>query len=222
MQKNEADLGAEGNDTRLRSLQSRQEEISRRRHELQYNVQRKNSEVCTLEAQSGVHAEVDSLRARLREAEQELAAHIVVVVLVFVVELQNRAGAAAARRGSWEVDLKRLQQQEAQVAAELGIPSALEGGDATSAMADFNSTLAHKKNEVELARKDLAMTESAKHMYDKFRERSRQKNACQFCKRTFQNENDIAGFEDSVDKLVGKIPDFLERSQHRLLCFLFC
>ena len=58
LRENEAALSAEGNDARLRRLEARQEEIGRRRHDLQYSLSRKSSEVAQLEAQSSVHAEV--------------------------------------------------------------------------------------------------------------------------------------------------------------------
>ena len=60
------------------------------------------------------------------------------------------------------------------------------------------------------------MTESAKHMYEKFREKSRSKNICQFCKRGFCGEGDLATFEDAMEKLIAKIPGFLESSQQKL------
>jgi hypothetical protein len=61
LRENEAALSAEGNDARLRRLEARQEEIGRRRHDLQYSLSRKSSEVAQLEAQSSVHAEVPRL-----------------------------------------------------------------------------------------------------------------------------------------------------------------
>merc|ERR1719265_1986256 len=60
------------------------------------------------------------------------------------------------------------------------------------------------------------MTESAQHMYEKFREKSRAKNACQFCRRGFCTSEDKAAFEDSVERLIVKIPSFLEESRRRL------
>eukprot|EP00971_Amphidinium_carterae_P141619 2805862-Amphidinium_carterae.1 len=77
------------------------------------------------------------------------------------------------------------------------------GGAASNASAsDFQARLATQREQVELARKDLSMTESAQHMYDKFREKSRAKHACQFCRRPFAGAGDLATFEESVERLI--------------------
>lgn len=248
MRDSEAALGAEGSETRLRALEKRQEEVGRRRHDLQYSIARKSSEVAQLEAQSDAYVEVDALRGRLREAEGELGSKLgearprLVSLLGQMPEaaeaeakvmkelrqteeqlrrqrqtcqeLQQRHSAAAARRGATESDLRKLQADEATLAAELGVPS---GGGLGGASGDFSARLAAQREQVELARKDLAMTESAKHMYEKFREKSRAKSACQFCRRAFApgtSERDM--FEESVEKLIVKIPQFLEESHRRL------
>ncbi|CAJ1405076.1 unnamed protein product [Effrenium voratum] len=243
LRENEAALGAEGNDTRLRRLESRQEDIGRRRHDLQYSLQRKSSEVAQLEAQSSVHAEVDALRGRLREAEAELgkklgdlraglvpllgqmpeAAEAEAKVVSSLQEaqqalqqqakkcqdLQSRANVAASKKASAEAELHRLQQEDARLAAELGVQS-------SSGAAEFKARLHEVKQQIELARKDVSMTESAKHMYEKFREKSRSKNICQFCKRGFHGAGDLATFEDAMEKLIAKIPGFLESSHQKL------
>ncbi|CAE7237912.1 RAD50 [Symbiodinium sp. CCMP2456] len=250
MRENEAALGAEGNDSRLRRLEARQEDIGRRRHDLQYSLSRKSSEVAQLEAQSSVHAEVDALRQRLRETEAELGkklsdlrpglvpllgqmpeaseAEAKVVAALHesqaslqdqarkCQELQNRVGVAVARKASAEAELHRLQQEDARIASELGVPSASSGASHSSAASEFKARLQDVKQQIELARKDVSMTESAKHMYEKFREKSRSKNICQFCKRGFCGEGDLATFEDAMEKLIAKIPGFLESSQQKL------
>jgi len=53
-------------------------------------------------------------------------------------------------------------------------------------------------------------------MYEKFREKSRAKNACQFCRRGFVTGPDRAAFEESVERLIVKIPAFLDMSRQRL------
>eukprot|EP00927_Polykrikos_kofoidii_P032197 TRINITY_DN27501_c0_g1_i1.p1 TRINITY_DN27501_c0_g1~~TRINITY_DN27501_c0_g1_i1.p1 ORF type:complete len:1388 (-),score=286.67 TRINITY_DN27501_c0_g1_i1:222-4232(-) len=262
MRENEAALGDEGSDTRLRRLESRQEEIGRRRHDLQYSISRKSSEVAQLEAQSDAHLEVDSLRRRAQEAEAELTGKIGQVqprlVELFgqmpdvsdvearvTLQLQQleeqvrshrsrlqeghqRRGAISARRSVAEADLRRLQAEEGRLASELGVPAmpmslapgaaGSGGGTHTSlGMSDFNSRLATQRDQVELARKDLAMTESAQHMYERFREKSRAKNTCQFCRRCFETPAEKGAFEDSVEKLIVKIPAFLEESRRRLM-----
>jgi len=250
MRENEAALGAEGNDSRLRRLEARQEDIGRRRHDLQYSLSRKSSEVAQLEAQSSVHAEVDALRQRLRETEAELGkklsdmrpglvpllgqmpeaseAEAKVVAALHesqaslqdqakkCQELQSRVGVAVARKASAEAELHRLQQEDARIASELGVPSASSGASHSSAASEFKARLQDVKQQIELARKDVSMTESAKHMYEKFREKSRSKNICQFCKRGFCGEGDLATFEDAMEKLIAKIPGFLESSQQKL------
>jgi len=60
------------------------------------------------------------------------------------------------------------------------------------------------------------MTESAQHMYEKFREKSRAKDACQFCRRGFCTAEDRNTFEESVERLIVKIPQFLEETKARL------
>ena len=250
MRENEAALGAEGNDARLRRLEARQEDIGRRRHDLQYSLSRKSSEVAQLEAQSSVHAEVDALRQRLRETEAELGKKLgdlrpgLVPLLSQMPEaseaeakvvaalhesqaslqdqakkcqdLQNRVGVASARKANAEAELHRLQQEDARIASELGVPSASSGASHSSAAAEFKARLQDVKQQIELARKDVSMTESAKHMYEKFREKSRSKNICQFCKRGFCGASDLATFEDAMEKLIAKIPGFLESSQQKL------
>jgi len=106
-----------------------------------------------------------------------------------------------------------LQGEEARLAESLGVACGAVAGGRN----EFNTKLNAQRDQVELARKDLAMTESAKHMYDKFREKSRAKNACQFCRRAFCAEtNDRQMFEDSVEKLIVKIPEFLDQSSRHL------
>lgn len=253
MRENEAALGAEGSDARLRRLEARQEEIGRRRHDLQYSISRKSSEVAQLEAQSDAHVEVDALRRRLREAEGEMnkkhsdlrprlvgllgqmpeSAEAEAKVLTELQqtdeqmkqqrqkcqEAQHRHSTMAARTGSAEAELRRLREEEARLAAELGVPSlpaGVAGAGSGVGATDFPARLAAQREQVELARKDLAMTESAKHMYEKFREKSRAKNACQFCRRCFMTPTDLSTFEDSVERLIVKIPAFLEESHRRL------
>jgi len=253
MRENEAALGAEGSDARLRRLEARQEEIGRRRHDLQYSISRKSSEVAQLEAQSDAHVEVDALRRRLREAESELGNKLgdlrpkivgaigqmpeaieaegrVLAELQQTEELlkrqrqkcqdmQNRNSSAAARSAAAEGELRRLREDEARLAAELGVPAmptGTLGATVTAGASDFAARFSQQREQVELARKDLAMTESAKHMYEKFREKSRAKNACQFCRRCFSTEADLSTFEDSVERLIVKIPAFLEESHRRL------
>lgn len=248
MRDNEAALGAEGSDARLRQLEKRQEEIGRRRHDLQYSISRKSSEVAQLEAQSDAHVEVDSLRKRLREAESELgtklgearpklvgllgqmpeaadaegqvlremgkAAELLKRQRQVCFEAQQRCSAAGANRASLEAHLRRLRADEAKLAADLGVPLASTG---VGFKVDFVTRLTAQREQVELARKDLAMTESAKHMYEKFREKSRHKNACQFCRRGFKPDTEERNlFEESVEKLIVKIPQFLEESNRRL------
>lgn len=255
MKENEAALCAEGSDARLRQLEKRQEEIGRRRHDLQYSITRKSSEVAQLEAQSDAHVEVDALRRRVREAEADVNAKAgevrpraltllgqmpealeaetrVVAELgqteeqlkkqrITFQDVQKRASGIAARRQMAEADLRRVQAEEGRLAAELGVPALTLGaagtiGVASAGATDFQSRLASQREQVELARKDLAMTESAQHMYEKFREKSRTKNACQFCRRNFCTADDKAAFEDSVERLIVKIPSFLEESRRRL------
>merc|ERR1719188_1240686 len=109
--------------------------------------------------------------------------------------------------------MRKLTANEARLSADLGIPAAGSAPGAADANAEFQGRLAAQREQVELARKDLAMTESAKHMYEKFREKSRAKNACQFCRRGFTPDtNERQMFEDSVEKLIVKIPEFLEQS----------
>lgn len=250
MRESEATLGAAGSDTRLRQLEKRQEEIGRRRHDLQYSITRKSSEVAQLEAQSDAHVEVDGLRRRLREAENELGtkltearprftgllAHMpeaaeaeakVVAELSAaneqirrqrqtLQEVQQRHSGGTARRTVAETEIRKIQAEETRLAAELGIPAGAAGSGVTGKN-DFIARLNSQREHVELARKDLAMTESASHMYEKFREKSRSKNACQFCRRPFAagtSERDM--FEESVEKLLVKIPQFLEESRRRL------
>jgi len=249
MRENEAALTAEGSDARLRRLEARQEEIGRRRHDLQYSISRKSSEVAQLEAQSDAHVEVDALRRRLREGEAELSGKLgelrprlesvlgqapeafeadakVAVGLqqadeqlkrqrLQLQEAQNRVSTALARTTGSEAELRRMREDDARLAAELGVPAAGVGG-ATGAAVDFSARLAAQREQVDLARKDLAMTESAKHMYEKFREKSRAKNACQFCRRCFDSPTDRSTFEDTVERLIVKIPAFLEESHRRL------
>jgi len=246
MHENEAALGAEGSDARLRRLEGRQEEIGRRRHDLQYSVTRKSSEVAQLEAQSDAHVEVDALRRRVREAEAELgqklgdarprlvgllgqmpeASEAVAKVLAEsqkaeeqlqrqrqkCQEAHQRENFAAATRRSAEADLQKLREEEQRLAGELGAPPAAAEGDAS---ADFAARLAAQQEQVALARKDLSMTESAKHMYEKFRDKSRGKNTCQFCRRPFCTGDELAAFEDTVERLIVKIPAFLEESTRR-------
>mgnify|MGYP002803373293 FL=1 len=250
LRENEAALSAEGNDARLRRLEARQEEIGRRRHDLQYSLSRKSSEVAQLEAQSSVHAEVDALRQRLREAEGDLgkkvgdlraglvpllgqmpeAAEAEAKVVAALQDsqaalqqqtkkcqdMQNRIGIASAKKAASEAELQRLQQEDGRIAAELGVPSASSGASHNSAASEFKARLQDIKSQIELARKDVSMTESAKHMYEKFREKSRSKNSCQFCKRAFCGEGDLATFEDAMEKLIAKIPGFLESSHQKL------
>lgn len=253
MRETEAALGAEGSDARLRRLDARQEEIGRRRHDLQYSISRKSSEVAQLEAQSDAHVEVDAIRRRLREAEGELSTKIADVrprvtgilgsmpepadaEAKIMAELQaadqqlkkqqdncqqayHKQSSAAARRGAAEADLRKLQGEESRLAGELGVPAmTLTAATAASAggMAEFASRLSAHKEQVELARKDLAMTESAQHMYEKFREKSRSKHACQFCRRAFAADSELATFEETVERLIIKIPAFLEESRRRL------
>jgi len=247
MRESEAALDPKGSDARLRQLDKQQEEIGRRRHDLQYSISRKSSEVAQLEAQSDAHVEVDALRKRLHEAEQDLGRRLgdsrprltgllgqmpeaVEAEARVVAELKQaeeqvqrqrqlqqeshqRLSAAGARRMSTEADLRRLQAEEARLAETLGLPcGAVAGGKS-----EFTAKLAAQREQVELARKDLAMTESAKHMYDKFREKSRAKNACQFCRRAFAaDSNERLLFEESVEKLIVKIPQFLEQSSRHL------
>jgi len=253
MRENEAALGAEGSDARLRRLEARQEEIGRRRHDLQYSISRKSSEVAQLEAQSDAHVEVDALRRRLREAESELGSRLgdlrpkVVGVLGQMPEaaeaegrvmaelqqtedllkrqrqkcqdVQNRRSTGTAKSAAAEAELRRLREDEARLAAELGVPAmpaGVTGAAGNAGAGDFAARLSKQREQVELARKDLAMTESAKHMYEKFREKSRAKNACQFCRRCFSTDSDLSTFEDSVERLIVKIPAFLEESHRRL------
>lgn len=253
MRENEAALGAEGSDARLRRLEARQEEIGRRRHDLTYSISRKSSEVAQLEAQSDAHVEVDALRKRLREAESEMGTRLgdlrpkIVGVLGNMPEaleaegkilselqqtedlikrqrqkcqdVQNRHSTSAAKMAAAESELRRLREEEARLAAELGVPAmptAPSALPANTGAADFTGRLTKQKEQVELARKDLAMTESAKHMYEKFREKSRAKKACQFCRRSFCTDADLSTFEDSVERLIVKIPAFLEESHRRL------
>lgn len=252
MRENEAALGAEGSDARLRRLEARQEEIGRRRHDLQYSITRKSSEVAQLEAQSDAHVEVDAVRKRLREAETELNSKTGDARPRFVSllgqmpepadadgkvitelqqlddrlkrqrmnchELHQRHSAVAARRAAAEADLRRLQTEEANVSTELGVPP-MPGGSAgpgATGAAEFQARLAAQREQVELGRKDLAMTESAQHMYEKFREKSRAKNACQFCRRAFGDLAEKNTFEEAVERLITKIPTFLEQSRKRL------
>mmetsp|Transcript_21623 Transcript_21623/g.40067 ORF Transcript_21623/g.40067 Transcript_21623/m.40067 type:complete len:1328 (-) Transcript_21623:167-4150(-) len=255
MKENEAALSAEGSDARLRQLEKRQEEIGRRRHDLQYSITRKSSEVAQLEAQSDAHVEVDALRRRVREAEADVnskagevrsraltllgqmpeateAETKVVSELVQTEQqlkkqratcqdVQKRISGIVARRGMAETELRRVQAEEGRLAQELGVPALTLGaagtlGVASAGASDFQSRLASQREQVELSRKDLAMTESAQHMYEKFREKSRTKNACQFCRRGFCTAEDKAAFEDSVERLIVKIPSFLEESRRRL------
>ena len=212
-------------------------------------MSRKSSDVQQLEAQSSVHAEVDALRGRLREAEADLGkklselrggmvpllgqmaeaseAELKVVAALQdseaalqqqgrkVQEVQNRLGVAVAKKASVEAELHRLQQEDARIAGELGIPSATTSGHG-SAGAEFKARLQDVRAQIELARKDVSMTESAKHMYEKFREKSRSKNICQFCKRGFCGDSELATFEDAMEKLIAKIPGFLESSYQKL------
>lgn len=251
MRENETALGAEGSDARLRRLEARQEEIGRRRHDLQYSITRKSSEVAQLEAQSDAHVEVDAVRKRLREAETELnnkagdarprfvgllgqmpepaeadskvAAEIQQLEDKLKRQRQNchelhqRHSGTSARRAAAEADLRKLQTEEARLAAELQVP-AMPGGGAGpggSGASEFRARLAAQREQVELGRKDLAMTESAQHMYEKFREKSRTKNACQFCRRAFCDQSERNAFEECVERLIVKIPMFLEESRKR-------
>nr|USW07897.1 DNA repair protein RAD50 [Crypthecodinium cohnii] len=251
MRDNEAALGAEGSDARLRQLEKRQEEIGRRRHDLQYSISRKSSEVAQLEAQSDAHVEVDALRRRLREAESELGTRLgdarprLVGLLgqmpeaadaegqvireyekaqeqlkkqrQAVAEAHHRVSGASARRASIEADLRKLRADEQKLAQDLGLPSGGGQQSWASSKQEYVNRINQQREQVELARKDLAMTESAKHMYEKFREKSRSKNACQFCRRSFRADTEERHvFEESVEKLIVKIPQFLEESHRRL------
>lgn len=251
MRENEIALGAEGSDARLRQLEKRQEEIGRRRHDLQYSISRKTSEVAQLEAQSDAHVEVDALRRRLQEAESDLGAKTgelrprIAGLLGSMPEAPDAEGrilselqqsedllkaqrrkchdahqrhsGVVARRSMAEAELRRVQTDEGRLAAELGAPAlSVAGVGMPSGSADFKARYAAQREQVELARKDLAMTESAQHMYEKFREKSRAKNACQFCRRNFCTAADRTAFEDSVEKLIVKIPAFLEESRRRV------
>ena len=131
-------------------------------------------------------------------------------------DMQNRIGIASAKKAASEAELQRLQQEDGRIAAELGVPSASSGASHNSAASEFKARLQDIKSQIELARKDVSMTESAKHMYEKFREKSRSKNSCQFCKRAFCGEGDLATFEDAMEKLIAKIPGFLESSHQKL------
>jgi len=252
MRENEATLGAEGSEARLQRLDAKQEEIGRRRHDLQYSITRKSSEVVQLEAQSDAHVEVDALRRRLHEAEAELSNKLGELRPRFVGVLgqapepadaearvsaefqqteeqlkrkrktvqdaQQKSSGFSGRRAATEAELRRIQAEEGRLSSELGVPAmTLSGGGASlSAASDFTSRLSAQREQVELARKDLAMTESAQHMYEKFREKSRAKNACQFCRRSFGCTADLTAFEDTVERLIVKIPAFLEESRRRL------
>ena len=131
-------------------------------------------------------------------------------------DMQNGIGVAVAKKAAAEAELQRLQQEDGRIAAELGVPSATSGASHSSAANEFKARLQDVKQQIELARKDVSMTESAKHMYEKFREKSRSKNICQFCKRAFCGDGDIATFEDAMEKLIAKIPGFLESSHQKL------
>lgn len=104
---------------------------------------------------------------------------------------------------------------------ELGAPALATlshgagGGAVPNVQSDFQVKLQQAREQVNLARKDLAMTESAQHMYEKFRDKSRSKNACQFCRRGFDTEASRNEFENSVERLIVKIPSFLEESKRR-------
>merc|ERR1719414_936514 len=94
--------------------------------------------------------------------------------------------------------------------------SSVAGATGGAVTADFSTQLGKQRDLVELARKDLAMTESAKHMYEKFREKSRAKNACQLCRRCFDTAADRNTFEEAVERLIVKIPAFLEQTNRRM------
>lgn len=249
MRDNEAALGAEGSEARLRQLEKRQEEIGRKRHDLQYSISRKSSEVAQLEAQSDAHVEVDALRNRLRDAESDLNSKLgnVRPRLTSVLgqmpecadaeakilaglqqadeqlkrqrralqEVQQKHSAMQARRGIVEADFVRLKKDESKLASDLGVPAMSHGGGDMSGAVDFAARLEKHREQVELLRKDVAMTESAQHMYEKFREKSRAKDACQFCRRGFCTSADRNAFEESVERLIVKIPSFLEESRRR-------
>jgi len=240
MRENEAALGADGSDSRQRRLEARQEEIGRRRHDLQYSIQRKSGEVAQIEAQSEAHFQVDALRRQLCEAENDLGTRLAEARPRLVAalgqmpeaaesearvlaeaqqvdeqlkkqrqacqELLHRRSTAAARHQAAEAELRRAQAEESRLAAELG-----GGGHA-----EFLARITAQRELVENMRKDVAMTESAKHMYEKFREKSLTKNTCQFCRRGFNSEEDSARFEETVHKLIEKIPTYLEESHRRM------
>mmetsp|Transcript_54623 Transcript_54623/g.127723 ORF Transcript_54623/g.127723 Transcript_54623/m.127723 type:complete len:1324 (+) Transcript_54623:61-4032(+) len=157
------------------------------------------------EAEARVEAELKLAQTDLNRQRQSLQ------------DAQQRQGAVLARRSLAEADLAKLQAEATNLSKELGAPPMSIGGAASNASAsDFQARLATQREQVELARKDLSMTESAQHMYDKFREKSRAKHACQFCRRPFAGAGDLATFEESVERLIVKIPSFLEESTRRL------
>eukprot|EP00929_Paragymnodinium_shiwhaense_P029781 TRINITY_DN17002_c0_g1_i1.p1 TRINITY_DN17002_c0_g1~~TRINITY_DN17002_c0_g1_i1.p1 ORF type:complete len:1332 (+),score=479.23 TRINITY_DN17002_c0_g1_i1:114-4109(+) len=256
LRENEAHLGGKGSEAELRALEAKLEEIARQRHDLQYAISRKSSEVAQLEAQSGAHLEVDAMRRQHKEAEAELSGKVAEVrprlaellgqmpevpdAEARVVsqlqqleeqvkrhrqglqEVHQRRSAAQARRGVAEGELKKLQAEEARLAQELGVSPMTTMANAAGAKAatfgveEYQNRLAEQRHTVEMARKDLSMTESAQHMYEKFRDKSRAKNTCQFCRRCFDTPESANIFEESVEKLISKIPNFLEESKQRL------
>lgn len=249
MRDNEAALGAQGSEIKLRELEKRLEEIGRKRNDLQYTISKKTTEVTQLEAQSSVHVEVDEMRKRLQDVEADLSnklntarprltsaldqmpepADAETRVLAelqrtedqlkrqrqSVQDIQNRRSGLLARQDQANIDIRRLQNEEAQIASELGVPSMSSTAAGADAASDFKGRLAKQREMVEMCRKDLAMTESAQHMYEKFREKSRNKNACQFCRRNFCDQSERNAFEESVEKLIVKIPQFLEDTHKR-------
>lgn len=107
-----------------------------------------------------------------------------------------------------EEELQLLLDEERRLCENLGFL-------ATLTEAEFSVVHNAKREQLEVCKKDLAMTESASHMYEKFAERSRKKDACQFCRGSLADENSRLMFEDSVQQLSARIPHFLQDTRQR-------
>jgi len=116
--------------------------------------------------------------------------------------------AVAWQRIEAERELACLEQEKRQLTRDLGELAHLSASQ-------LAQRLASQKALVDVHTRDYAMTDAANHMYEKFSEKSRAKGACQFCRKDFSSDACRARFEDSVERLRCRLPQFLEDTRSR-------
>jgi len=228
----------DGETKQIKAISQKLSDMAQKKHSLQFKIQQKQESVRQLELQSEQLAEIDVLKRQAREAESMVVQHrnnaptsVSIPIDTNVVGLKGRIDTwfaqqeiavrekrqetqdAKSKLVQCQAQLTCLQREEEDLNQQIREKERMVGA---MTLQEMESQISDAQQSYEEAATNAQYSHAASDFFNSFLKSGLKKNACQFCKRSFANDQEKNEMKTNMELLKLRVtPDKQEENARK-------